>query len=307
MKTDAECLPCFIRQALQVAKVAGCSPAVQMEVVKKVAEIVAGLDSELDPPANAEYVYRAIAAVTGNDDPYRQLKIASNEQALKIIPAISHEIEGGGGKLAAIVRFAIAGNCIDYGAFASVDILGALDACRNNPLAVDHIAHLQERIESLAKGAEVLYLADNSGEIVYDRLLIKYLFERGLKITLAVKDGPIINDALLEDARAAGLDSFARIISNGSRCPGTVLPRCSEEFRRLFAAADLVISKGQGNFESLSEESREIFFLLMIKCGVAAKHIAELSGINGEHLPGRGEMALYSSALRQQHPKTHKG
>ena len=303
MKTDAECLPCFARQALQVARVAGCSPAQQMSVVKKVSAIIAGLDMQLDPPANAEFVYRAIAEITGNEDPYRLLKTESNDQALKIIPTLQQQIQGAGGKLATIVRFTIAGNCIDYGAFASVDIFGALEACQNNPLAVDHTAHLQERIDSLAKGAEVLYLADNSGEIVYDRLLVQYLFERGLKITLAVKDGPIINDALLEDALTAGLDRFARIISNGSRCPGTVLPRCSEEFRRIFATADLVISKGQGNFESLSEESREIFFLLMIKCGVAAKHIAELTGIDAEYLSGKGEMAVYFSALRKQNDK----
>lgn len=300
MKTDAECLPCFVRQAMQVTRIVGCPPALQMSVVKKVSAIIAGLDMQLNPPANAEHVYRAIAEITGNEDPYRRLKIESNDQALKIIPTLHQEIQVSAEKLATIVRFAIAGNCIDYGAFASVDMLGALKTCQNNPLAVDHLAHLQERIDSLAKGAEVLYLADNSGEIVYDLLLVQYLFERGLKITLAIKDGPIINDAMLEDALTAGLDRFAQIISNGSRCPGTVLPRCSEEFRRVFATADLVISKGQGNFESLSEEKREIFFLLMIKCGVAAKHIAELTGIDAEHLPGKGEMAVYSSALRKQ-------
>ena len=303
MKTDAECLSCFVRQALQVARVAECSPAQQISVVKKVSALVAGIDTQLNPPANAECVYRAIAEITGNDDPYRRLKIESNDHALKIVSTLRQEIQAAGEKLANIVRFVIAGNCIDYGTFASVDILGALNTCRNSPLAVDHTAHLQERIDSLAKGAEVLYLADNSGEIVYDQLLVQYLFERGYKITLAVKDGPIINDALREDALAAGLDRFARIISNGSRCPGTVLPRCSEEFRRIFATSDLVISKGQGNFESLSEESREIFFLLMIKCGVAAKRLAELTGINAEHFSGRGEMAIYCSALRKQHHK----
>jgi damage-control phosphatase, subfamily I len=303
MKTDAECLPCFARQALQVARIAECSPAEQMSVVKKVSAIIAGIDTHLNPPANAEYVYRAIAEITGNEDPYRRLKAESNDQALKIIPSLYQQIQGTAEKLATIVRFTIAGNCIDYGAFASVDILGALEACQNNPLAVDHTTHLQERIDTLAQGAEVLYLADNSGEIVYDQLLVRYLFDRGLNVTLAVKDGPIINDALLEDALTAGLDRFARIISNGSRCPGTVLPRCSEEFRRVFATADLVISKGQGNFESLSEESREIFFLLMIKCGVAAKHISELTGIDRAHLSGRGDMAVYFSALRKQHHK----
>ena len=143
----------------------------------------------------------------------------------------------------------------------------------------------------------MLYLADNCGEIVYDRLLIEYLFRRGFAITLAVKDGPIINDALLEDALTAGLDRFARIISNGSRCPGTVLDQCSLEFRQLFASADVVISKGQGNFESLSDIDREVFFLLMLKCRVAASHMAELAAVARENLPGQGEMVVYCSNM----------
>lgn len=295
MRTEVECLPCFVRQSLQVARIAECLPELQLRVVQKIAAIVATLDVNLSPPANAGHIYRAIAEITGCDDPYRQLKTLSNAEALKILPVLRPEIEASASPLTTTLRFAIAGNCIDYGAFAKVDIMGALDKSRISPFAVDHSARLCDRIASLKKGATVLYLADNSGEIVYDRLLVEYLFQHGLVITIAVKDGPIINDALLEDALAAGLDRFGRIISNGSRCPGTVLDQCSAEFRQIFASADLVISKGQGNFESLSEVDREIFFLLMLKCGVAARHMAELAGVDAANLPGLGEMAVYCS------------
>lgn len=103
---------------------------------------------------------------------------------------------------------------------------------------------------------------------------------------------------LWKTALAAGLDRFGRIISNGTRCPGTVLPQCTAEFRRLFATSDLVIAKGQGNFESLSEIDREVFFLLMLKCRVAARHMADLAGIDAALLPGESEMVVYCSTMK---------
>ncbi len=295
MKTGVDCLPCFIRQSLQVARVAEASVEVQDRVVRKIAAIVAELDGTLSPPANAGKIYQAIAEITGCEDPYRQLKKISNREALKILPALRREIDASAYQLTTALRFVIAGNCIDYGAFASVDIENALDQSRGSPFAVDHSAQLESRIAALKKGATVLYLADNSGEIVFDRLLLEYLLRYDLEITIAVKDGPIINDALLEDARTAGLDRLGRIISNGSRCPGTVLSQCSAEFRQIFASADLIISKGQGNFESLSDVGREITFLLMLKCAVAARYLAELAGVDPASLPGNGEMAVYCS------------
>jgi uncharacterized protein with ATP-grasp and redox domains len=300
MKTHVECLPCFLRQSLQVARICGCSPDTQLEVVKRVAAIVTGLDVALSPPANARQVYRLIADITGCEDPYLAEKRVSNEQAKKILPSLRHEIAGAAEELSAALCFAIAGNVIDYGAYETFDIDKALDSSRKKLLTVDHSGLLIHRIANLDKGAKVLYLADNSGEIVYDSLLIEYLFRQGLEITVAVKDGPIINDALLEDALFAGLDRYARIISNGSRCPGTVLAECSPEFLRIFESADLVISKGQGNFESLSEAEREIFFLLTLKCAVAARHMAELVGMDRTSLPGKGEMAVYYSAKKTE-------
>lgn len=295
MITEVECLLCLVRQSLQVARIAECSPVLQLRVVQKITAMVAILDVSLSPPANAGHIYRTIAEITDCEDPYRQLKTISNDEALKILPVLRREILASLSPLTTILRMAIAGNCIDYGAFAKIDIKGALDKSRISPFAVDHIALLRDRMASLKKGATVLYLADNSGEIVYDSLLIEYLFQQSFAITIAVKDGPIINDALVEDALVAGLDRFGRIISNGSRCPGTVLDQCSIEFRRIFASADMVISKGQGNFESLSEVDREIFFLLMLKCGVAARHMAEVAGVDVANLPGQGEMAVYCS------------
>lgn len=298
MKTDVECLPCLLRQALQVARITHCSKDQQMLILQEVSLIIAGLDSRKSPPANAHPVYSKIAEITGCEDPYSEKKRASNQQAMNIVPGLRQEIQGTDNEFLSAVRFAIAGNIIDYGAFATFDIHAALERARSARLAVDHFPQLVDAVNRLTKGSKILYLTDNCGEIVYDSLLIEYLYRQGFTIAIAVKDGPIINDALVEDAKAAGLDKYGRIITNGGRFPGTELGQCSPLFLDFFKKADLVIAKGQGNFESLSEADRDIFFLLTIKCAVAAQYMAELCGISPETLRGEGETAVYYSAKK---------
>jgi len=297
MKTYVECLPCLLRQALQVARITQCSEDQQVHILQAVSTIIAGLDVSKSPPANANPVYRKIAEITGCEDPYFQKKQTSNEQAKQIVPRLREEIQGTEHELSFAVRFAIAGNIIDYGASRTFDIEAALARSRSARPVIDHFQQFSDAVKQLTKESKVLYLADNCGEIIYDSLLIEYLHRLGVDITIAVKDGPIINDALVEDAFTAGLNVYGRIISNGGRFPGTELEECSAEFVDIFKAADLVIAKGQGNFESLSEVDRDVFFLLMIKCSVAAKHIAELTGVEAEKLMGNGEMAIYYSGI----------
>jgi damage-control phosphatase, subfamily I len=298
MKIHAECFPCLLRQALQVARICRCSEGQQLHILQAVSSVIAGLDVQKSPPANAQPIYRKIAEITGCEDPYAALKRLSNQQALKNLSALRQEIRGTDDELLSAVCFAIAGNIIDYGASEHFDIAAALERSRTDVLAVDHSNQFSEAVMRLKKGDKVLYLADNCGEIVYDSLLIEYLYQRGFALTVAVKDGPIINDALMEDALFAGLDRYAQIISNGGRFPGTELGECSPQFEEIFRAADLVIAKGQGNFESLSEVDRDVFFLLTIKCPVAADHMAELSGEGKDRLRGSGEMAVYYSAKK---------
>jgi len=284
-----------MHQALKVAAISRCSEEQRLKILRSVAGLIAAADPQKSPPETAAPIYRKIAEITGCDDPYYRQKKEANRQAFAGVTALRQEIRRTEQELSAAVRFAIAGNVIDYGTSELFDIDTALERSRSEKLAVDHLAELEEALFWLAKGNRILYLTDNCGEIVYDSLLIDYLYRRGLEIIIAVKDGPIINDALLEDALEAGLDRFGSIISNGARFPGTILKHCSEQFKDYFHTADLVIAKGQGNFESLSEVEREIFFLLTIKCPVAAEHMAELSGVESKALKGKGEMAVYHS------------
>jgi hypothetical protein len=200
-------------------------------------------------------------------------------------------------RLELAVRFSIAGNIIDYGAYADFDIFRTIEKSRETDFIIDHRKSFYSAVSKLRKGSNILYLADNCGEIVFDSLLIEQLFATGAKITVAVKDGPIINDALVSDAYYAGLKDYAEIISNGGRYPGTSLAHGSESFLENFRCADLIIAKGQGNFESLSESDKEIYFLLTVKCAAAARHMQDITGFQGEGLNGKGEFALlYSPA-----------
>lgn len=298
MKMHEDCLPCYLRQALRVARICSTREEDHLAVTAAVSRLLENIDMEQTPPANAIAVYDCIAAVTGCPDPYCDLKRLSNEQAMELLPLIRAELLVSPEPLAMAVRFAVAGNSIDYGACATVDIEAALSRCRSAVLAVDHLGLLLERVRQLKNGSRVLYLADNCGEIVYDQLVLECLKKLGLDLTVAVRGGPIINDASLEDALACGLDRHARLISSGVACPGTPLDHCSDELLAHFHQADLVISKGQGNFETLSEVDRDVFFLLLVKCRAAARHLAELTGMDQRLLAGEGEMVVYYSPQR---------
>ncbi len=293
MKTACECMACYMRQTLQVARVSTADAQLHLAALRRVAELISDMDMERTPPENAVPVYRAIAEITGCADPYLEIKQQSNEQALAILPEFKKEVAGSSDPLAAALRLAIGGNIIDYGAMHRFDVDAALERCLKSPLVVDHSQKLLQQLRALDNGAKVLYLADNSGEIVYDSLVIEALSDMGLDVTVAVKSGPIINDALLEDARACGIDQFASILENGTSCPGTPLDICSAELLQTFKDADLIISKGQGNFETLSEADAEIYFLLTVKCSVVGAHLAEISGTLPQDLPGIAELVLF--------------
>ena len=146
------------------------------------------------------------------------------------------------------------------------DIKRSLSQSLAGPFAGD----LDSFRAAISEAGEILYLADNTGEIVFDRLLIERLPAPG--ITVAVRGAAVLNDATLADARVAGLDQVAQVIDNGSGAPGTILGECSAAFRERFESADMIIAKGQGNFETLAGGPGNIFFLLKVKCSVVAAH-----------------------------------
>ncbi|MFA5167352.1 MAG: ARMT1-like domain-containing protein [Candidatus Omnitrophota bacterium] len=279
MKTCLDCIPCFFRQALEASKLAGASPRTQQRVLNELAKICSSFSLKSSPPETGRIVYRLVNRITEKKDPYTKIKAESNQKALKLYPRLKRRIAHSSDPMAAAVSLAIAGNIIDYGVKNSLNVERELkkimkEETRLIPKENKKFYQYTKFKGALSKANTVLYLADNAGEIVFDRLLLEEIQkEDPLKqIIYAVKSRPIINDALAKDARQCGVDRIARIFESGSDAPGTVLSLCSQEFLRTYRKADIVISKGQGNFETLSLSQRPVFFLFMAKCPVVARH-----------------------------------
>jgi len=236
------------------------------------------LDSS--PPQMGRLLYQTVKKVAGCEDPFKEIKNRSNQLALKLLPRLKQKLESSSDKFLTAVELAIAGNVIDYGVKNSLVIEQEVKKFLNGDFDVHNeynkpIFAYQEFKHALDEAGIVLYLADNAGETVFDSILIEQI--KGLpkieEIFYAVKDKPIINDAQEEDALACGIDRFARIVSSGCDAPGIILDFCSPEFIEIYKKSDLVISKGQGNFEALSKEDKPIYFLFRVKCPVVARHL----------------------------------
>jgi len=269
MRTYLDCLPCFLRQALGAARAATADERIQRRVLDTVAQMMPSFALDITPPEIAQHVYRCVYEITGNEDPFQQAKRESNLKALSLYDKSTRLIESADDPLLAACKLSIAGNSLDLGPYAVTrDIETVIEKALSSPLGYDGYAAFRSRISD---ATTILYLADNAGEIVFDKLLIEHILVQGdQEITVAVRETPIINDATLVDAEMVGLPSLTRVISNGSGAPATILSQCSPEFRSLFGSVDMIIAKGQGNYESLSEQPANIFFLLQAKCPVVA-------------------------------------
>jgi uncharacterized protein with ATP-grasp and redox domains len=212
-------------------------------------------------------VHEIVRQEVGDSNPYRSAKERSTQEALALYPRLTSLVADADDALETALRLAIAGNIIDFGAVAEYDLWGTVERVLAQPFAIDDGAALRKALDS---AHEVLYLGDNAGETVFDRVLIETL---DVPVVYAVKGGAALNDATREDAEAVGLDEVATVVDNGASTVGTILGRCSSEFQRRFAAAELVIAKGQANYETLSEKGSKIFFLLQAKCPVIARDI----------------------------------
>jgi hypothetical protein len=270
MITSLDCIPCFVRQALEAARFITDSPAVHERIMRSILLEVAKMDFSQSPPAFGQKLHRALRDLTRVDDPYREIKNQFNQAALEMLPDLSHKIQDSADPIFMALRVAIAGNVIDLGVngdFSGREVKIAMDNALNEPFHGD----VEDFRDTVRHAQKILYLADNAGEIVFDRLLIEQLQLN--RVTLAVRGAPVLNDATRADAEAAGLCGIVEVIDNGSDAPGTILADCSLDFRRRFSMADLIIAKGQGNFESLSDTGENIYFLFKVKCPVIANHV----------------------------------
>lgn len=281
MRTYLDCIPCFYKQALEAAKLAGADEIVQKKIIDELSRLIPKFPLKASPPEMGREIYNLVGEISGVKDPFKEIKKNSNKLALKLYPKLKQEINNSEDRVLTVVKLSIAGNVIDYGANNSFQMEEELNKLGEGDIKINvknnkNMFRYREFKEILTKDnlRTIIYLADNAGEVVFDRLLIEELVEKFKKeVIYVVRDKTVINDALIEDALFCGIDKVAKIISNGSDAPGTILKYCSSEFIELFQKAELIISKGQGNYESLSEEDRPIYFLFKAKCSVIAKDI----------------------------------
>jgi len=275
MRTYLDCYPCFLRQALDASRRATDDARIHREVVHRVAQTIPTLPDDATPVELGRVVHRIVREMTGIDDPYHEAKRSDNERVMTLLPRLREIVVRSSDRLLTALRLAAAGNAIDLGVAQTIDIESAIEHALEDGGRMDGYAAFADR---LARVEEVLYLGDNAGEIVFDRLVVEQLVSAGKRVTFVVRGRPILNDATLDDAEFIGLTELAEIVTSGSDGPGTARALCDPAFLDRFDRAGAILSKGQGNYEGLSEEDAPLFFLLKVKCPVVAAELEEEVG-----------------------------
>jgi len=281
MKVYYECAPCFLRQAKEALDLATDNENLKIEVME---ELVGILYNEFKPDAISNAVgtkiHRTIKDRTCNDDPYIREKKKGNEIAMKFLPKVKKIIKEKD-SLETYVKAAIVGNIIDFGALGvDYDVEKGIIGNMNEEIALNHVSELEKELKT---AHNVLYLADNNGEIVFDKLLIEKLKEYDVEVKVALKEKPILNDACISDALQIGLDEVAELVSTGTDSIGILYSDISDEFKEIFKNSDIVISKGLGNYEGLTAmemRKKPVFCLFNVKCNAIAKDVGANVGDN---------------------------
>jgi len=272
MKTYLECIPCFIKQSLEAARMATDDEKIHENVLIEVMKHLETISFSSSPPELSRDVHKIIKTITKSKDPYKKVKDQSNQKVKNLYPHLKKLVNDADDSLLMAVKLAIVGNVIDFGTSNRFNLEDMIDTAVKKQFSDEAYPQFKKKLE---QAKNILYLADNSGEIFFDKLLIEELVKRKKDITYVVKANPIINDVLVEDAKFAGIDKLATIMEGDAgqkrSAPGMVLSYVSKEFKNNLRTADMVISKGQGNYESLSDIDREVFFLLMVKCPLVAR------------------------------------
>ncbi len=286
MRHREECVPCSKRQACRVFELAERSMGREAQVEdleilgQQSLDVVCAADPQRTPADVSSLAILLAHERSGCDDPFLKEKRESNTLALSLYSRLKQDVKEADDPLHEGALLAVSGNIIDLGIQEGFDIEATLAKVRREGFVVDCLGLFRSEIEkhdATGQGIHILYICDNAGEILFDRIFIETLLDiyPQLKITASVNSGPILNDALMEDAVAVGLTEVVTVIENGHPDLGTVLEHVSPEFLDIYKTADLIIAKGQANFETLDERGEPIFFVLKAKCEI----IADILGV----------------------------
>ncbi len=272
MNIKPDCLVCIYNQALKTTKLLGLDDEKTANILFEVAKILPNYSLNFTPPEIAKDTYALIEKMTNNQDPLKKAKDISIKEAKSFKPFLYEEIEKSDNKLLTALKIAVAGNVIDFGAKEQFNLKKILNDIFHTPFKIDNFKDLEKKLSSAKK---VVILGDNAGENIFDIILadvLKSLYD--IELFYFVRGKPIINDVTIKEANNSDMPKFAKIIDTGVPTPGFDLKYANEISKEIFYDADVVISKGMGNFESLYQISkREVFYLFIVKCNVVANAI----------------------------------
>jgi len=274
LKSSVECIPCNISSLIRILKRTNATPLRLEQAVKNYMNRILNFENhQMTPVHLARETKEVITELFGEVDFYQDMKDSSNELLLSMYNELKDEVIRSADPVDKVLRFSVAGNIIDFAPGHEIDVMKTLKNSVEIDFAIDHLALLKEELKS---AKSVLLIGDNCGEAVLDKLFLE-IIDVPVKY-FAVRSAPVLNDVTIREARLAGIDKVATVIESGSDAPGTLLDRVTKEFSDILYNVDVVISKGQGNFESLSELNRDVFFLLMSKCDVVSDYIGVNKG-----------------------------
>ena len=274
MKMKDKCLPCLVNQVIKVADV---TKAENRDVLfHEVFSYLSKVDFNKTNPEISGETFAILKKHLGNDDPYYEVRKYYNNLLMKLSETYENKIHDSQDSFFQAMKYAVIGNIIDFNPIHNSTLEEIMDFINQADELEFQINHMEQLKQEIKKAKSVLYLGDNCGEICFDKLFIKEIKKQNPNILIyfGVRGEPVINDSIASDAYEVGINEYATIISNGDGSLGTALERTSTEFQKIFEKVNIVISKGQANYECLSEcEKKRIFFLLMTKCEVIAEDI----------------------------------
>lgn len=273
MRMHDQCLPCVVNQVIKVANITGVDK--KEDLLRTVFTYLSKMNFEATTPEIIGEIFSMIKRYTNNPDPYKETRLYYNTLFLKLLPELEGKIDQGENTFLLAMKYAIVGNIIDFNPVHNTlleDIYDYFEKAEDLELAIDDS---QTLMKDIINAKTLLYLGDNCGEICLDKIFLKKTKELNpnIKLLFAARGTPVVNDSIAEDAYFVGIDKYAEVIDNGDGSLGTVLNRTNAAFKEVYNDADVVIAKGQANYECLSEEKKNIYFLLMTKCDVIAHDI----------------------------------
>ncbi len=273
MKSTVDCVPCYIKQVISTLRTAGVKEEEQYSIINALFPTIAQLDPLKTPAENSSIVLFETYRLLGKDDPYKEAKEASNQLARTFYPAMERIISYSGNPLLTAIKTSVAGNVIDMGINPDFDIGASISQELQRGFQRDDFETFQEMLK---EGSPLVMIGDNSGEIVFDYLLLSLLKDFTNELYYVVKGGPILNDATMDDVEEVGISLIAKAITTGNNYLGVIPEKCSQELSSAIEAAGVVLAKGQANYETLEGTSLagdKTFFLLQAKCPVIAENL----------------------------------